>query len=287
MLKNNSRLDKIKNILACPDCRGSLKFNDEAAVCEECNEKYPIRNEKIYFITTAAVSEDFTDKLKEKLKRLLGKYYYVIGVNVFAPTYPLNFIAQINKYVSPDTRIVVDVGSGNNRLDDNIICLDLFDYENVDIVCDVENIPFKESSVDAFVSRSMLEHVPDPSKVVDQFYRLTKNEGVGLHLIPFMYPFHASPYDFHRFTSKGAKVLFKQWSVLDQSNKTGPFTLLLTVSLEFFSIILSFGNKKIKAIVGLLLCLILFPIKYLDAPFVNRKSFLTMAPTILTIVKKC
>ena len=35
-----------------------------------------------------------------------------------------------------------------------------------------------------------------------------------------------------------------------------------------------------------LLCGILFPLKYLDVLFVDRRSFLTLAPTILTVVRK-
>ena len=280
------RLERIKSILVCPDCRSSLTFTSDAGCCDHCVIDYPIRNNKIYFIKVPAKSEDFLDKVKEKMKRGFGKYYYTIGVNVIAPTYPFNLGNNVKKYINSKTQIVIDIGSGNNRIDKNIICLDMFDYDSVDVVCDVDKLPFKENSVDAFVSRSMLEHVPDPLKLVDQFYDCTKENGFGLHLIPFLYPFHASPYDFQRFTHKGVAILFNEWTIVEQKNKTGPFSLLLLLIIEFLSIIFSFGNYRLKAIANLCFCALFFPIKFLDVLFVNKKSFLTMAPSILTIVKK-
>ena len=280
------RLERIKNILVCPNCGSSLKFFSDAGRCNHCVIDYPIRNDKIYFIKIPPKSEDFLDKMKERLKRGLGKYYYIIGVNVIAPTYPFNFGSHVKEHINPKTKVVIDVGSGNKRIDKNIICLDMFDYDNVDVVCDVVKLPFKKNSVDAFVSRSMLEHVPNPSKLVEQFYDCTKDNGYGLHLIPFLYPFHASPYDFQRFTHKGVAVLFDKWTIVEQKNKTGPFSLFLLLIIELFSIIFSFGSTKLKALINLLLSALLFPIKYFDAPFINKKSLLTLAPTILTIVKK-
>jgi hypothetical protein len=60
----------------------------------------------------------------------------------------------------PDCELVIDLGSGNNRLDDDIITLDAVDYSAVDIVADLARLPFKSDSIDAFASRSVLEHCP-------------------------------------------------------------------------------------------------------------------------------
>jgi SAM-dependent methyltransferase len=167
-----------------------------------------------------------------------------------------------------------------------MICIDLFDYDAVDVVCDLAALPFKPCSVDAFVSRSVLEHLPDPEKVVRGFYQCTRPGGMGLHLIPFLFPFHASPCDFHRYTHKGQEILFKDWNIVRQTNATGPVTLGLITGIELLSILFSFGSEKLKPYVYLLLCGLLFPLKYLDVFFVGRKSFLTLAPTIVLVLRK-
>ena len=74
--------------------------------------------------------------------------------------------------------------------------------------------------------------------------------------------------------------------LLDQSNVTGPVTYFLLGFIEFLSTLLGFGNDSARGALSLLFSVLLFPIKFLDAPFIGRRSFLGMAPTILTVVRK-
>jgi SAM-dependent methyltransferase len=280
-----TRLTRLESVLACPRCTASVAFLDGAVGCDGCGAQYPIRGGKIYFVEPPR-PVDALDTLKDRLKRRLGRRYYSIGVDVLTPTYPFAYREWVRRYVDPGRQLVVDVGCGNHRIDPDVIGLDLVDYDAVDLVCDLDALPFKPASVDAFVSRSVLEHVPDPAGVVRQFHALTKAGGVGLHLIPFLFPFHASPHDFQRFTHRGLERLFEGWTIVAQANATGPVTLALTSGIEFLSVVLSGGRERVKPYVYLGLCGILFPLKYLDAPFVGRRAFLTLAPTIVTVVRK-
>ena len=81
---------------------------------------------------------------------------------------------------------MVDLGSGNNRLSDNIIALDAVDYDTVDIVADLARLPFRTASIDGFASRSVLEHLPDLPAAMRELVRCTRSGGVGVHLIPFL-----------------------------------------------------------------------------------------------------
>lgn len=285
MMALNRRLERLKSILACPRDGGNLDYTSEAARCQVCGTAYPIRSSKIYFVEVPERADAFDD-LKGRLKRWLGRYYYTVGLTILAPTYPFNYRKKLRQWLEPARHIVVDVGCGNHRIDENVIGLDLYDYDAVDVVCDLRALPFKPQSVDAFVSRSVLEHVPDPSTVVQHFHRCTRVGGLSLHLIPFLFPFHASPYDFQRYTHKGLELLFENWEVVDRCNATGPVTLGLIATIECMAIMLSLGYEKIKAYLYLLFCALLFPLKYLDAPFINRESFLTLAPTIFLVVRK-
>lgn len=281
-----SRLDRLQSVLVCPDCRSELIFEAKGGTCCGCSKHYPIRNGKIYFISAPAQVEDNLDRIKYRLKGLLGRYYYRIGVDIIAPTYPFNFAGEIRRRIEPSQKIVVDIGSGARRIDQDIICMDLFDYENVDVVCDVTAIPFRDGAIDAFVSRSMLEHVPEPQKVVNEIKRCTIIGGYSMHLIPFMMPFHASPFDFQRYTHKGALQLFSGWECVVQFAPFGPITLLMQSTIEFLSAMFNFGSERLKTLLYLWLCLVLFPIKFLDAPFVRRPRLIGIAPSIFTVVRK-
>lgn len=280
-----SHLERIRSILVCPACHGDLSFSETAASCAPCSFTYPIRDGKIYFIPIPRRG-DAMDDLKAKLKKLFGDNYYRIGVDILAPAYPFDYLAEILRFADPSRDIVVDAGCGNRRRHEDIICLDCFDYDSVDVVCDLSTLPFRAGSIDLLFSIFALEHVPNPAAVVAQFNRCTRAGGTGVHVVPFLYPYHASPGDYWRYTHEGLAAMLPDWKVLRCVSTAGPFTLAMACTAEFLSTLLSFGDARLRAILYLLCCALLFPIKYFDFFFVRRDSFRTMAPTLLTALRK-
>ncbi len=279
------RFERLKSALGCPRCHGSLEYAADAAVCRSCHARYLIRDHRIYFIEVPERDDEF-DRLKGWLKKRLGRTYYTVGVRVLAPTFPFNFAGRVRRYVDPSAALVVDAGSGNNRIHPDIISVDMFDYDAVDVVCTLDKLPFHDGAIDALVSRSVLEHVATPGAVVAEFGRCTRPGGIGIHMIPFLFPYHASPADYHRFTHEGHDILFKGWEVIERTNPTGPVTVALLHLIEALSTILSFNTQRAKSAVYLMLCALLFPLKFLDAPFIERPAFLGSAASILSVIRK-
>jgi SAM-dependent methyltransferase len=282
---SNPRLTRLRPVLACPACRGELAFEPDFVHCAACARIYPVRNGKMYFVDVPERS-DSLDDLKGRLKRALGVWYYRIGVTVFGPTYPFRFGKMVGRHLDASQQIVVDAGSGNHRIDEDIICVDLFDYDAVDVICDLSRLPFKAGSVDAFVTRSVLEHVADIGPVVQAFHECTKPGGLGIHLIPFLFPYHASPGDYQRYTHEGQARLFRDWKVTEQFNPTGPATLFVLIASEFLSVLFSFGSRRLQAGLYLAACGILCPVKFLDVLFARRNAFLSLAPSIVSVLQK-
>jgi SAM-dependent methyltransferase len=281
----NRRIEPVVEYLVCPLCRAALCRLDDAFSCLACKRDYPIRNGKIYFVTEG-LGSDSLDSLKGKLKKVLGRWYYDVGVNVFSPDFPVSMAAEIKKLRQSESRFSVYAGCGNHRFSDDVLGVDFYDYDAVDIVCDVMRLPFKDSSVDLICTRSLFEHIEDPQELIKCFHRMTKEGGYGIHLAPFLYHFHASPQDFGRFTHKGLQSLFKLWESFHVTNAAGPFTLFVLLTVEIFSRIFSFGFKSAYAVLYLLFCLILFPIKFLDFFCVRKKMFMSIAPMFLLTVEK-
>lgn len=276
------RLERIKPLLWCPHCHGDLAFDAAKAVCGGCAAQYPIRDGRIFFCQPLGATDEL-DGVKLKLRRLLERHYRTIA-DVVAPDFPVLRKRELHRTFDPKREIVLDVGCGSQRLDENIIGLDIVDYESADVICDVHAMPFRPGSVDGAVSWGVLEHLRDPFTVIANLRACTRAGGRGLHMVPFMYPFHASPDDFLRFSHEGVKVLFDRWTVRDVRNSSGPVSFLLLGLVELFSVLLSFGSPRLKGLAYLALCGLTFPIKILDVPFLNRKSLRGMAPTLVVEV---
>ena len=278
------RFAAILSIVACPACRQSLIHRNDSLVCSGCAARFPIRGRTILF-TQPMGQDDALDSLKNRLKRLLGRFYYTVGVGVIAPTFPFAYRKHVRRFLD-ENAVVVDIGSGNHRIDDRVITLDGTAYDAVDIVADLSSLPFRSESVDGIISRSVLEHIPDLSRLLSEIKRCVREGGYSAHLIPFLFPYHASPDDFQRLTASGAARLFEGWDIIEQRAATGPVTLFLVCFIEFLSTVFSFGWAPLKAVEYLVLCGILFPLKFLDVFFVGRRAFLGLAPSIFTVARK-
>lgn len=66
-------------------------------------------------------------------------------------------------------------------------------------VCDMRGI--ENESIDVVNALELFEHVKDPEKGLRECFRVLKKEGHIIISMPFLYPVHADPYDFQRWTA--------------------------------------------------------------------------------------
>jgi SAM-dependent methyltransferase len=213
-----------------------------------------IKNGKYIFIPVQEeVVTDFLDKIKYKIKKF-NKIYSAL-IEIISPVYPQPFIDA--------RRIIRNEIKGNSDFGNDLINVDLLPYQNVDVICDIENIPFKDNSIDYIINIAVLEHVPNPQRVIAEMHRILKQGGKIYCFIPFMQPFHASPYDFQRFTYEGMKYQFRNFKILNIKS-VGPTSGMLWVVQEWFALIFSFGIKPLYTFLYLFFMVVTFPIKFLD-----------------------
>ena len=95
---------------------------------------------------------------------------------------------------------------------------------------DVHNLPFENESFDAFICKSVLEHVQSPQKVVDELFRVLKKGGKGFLYVPFLFPYHAEKgfyKDYWRFSEDGVRELLKEFLKIEVQKVRGFFETLL------------------------------------------------------------
>ncbi|HEX9626852.1 MAG TPA: methyltransferase domain-containing protein [Acidiferrobacterales bacterium] len=75
------------------------------------------------------------------------------------------------------------------------------------VFADAAALPFASTSVDCVLLLDVLEHVPDPRRVLAEIGRVVRRDGLLILQVPFLYPIHDAPYDFQRWTVHGLKRL--------------------------------------------------------------------------------
>jgi SAM-dependent methyltransferase len=121
--------------------------------------------------------------------------------------------ANYNRYLSIYAHgKLLDLGCGKvplfeayrDYVDDNI-CVD---WENslhknpfLDRHCDLTlDLPFEEDQFDTVILSDVLEHIPEPLRLMNEISRILSPGGVLMMNVPFYYRLHEAPHDYYRYT---------------------------------------------------------------------------------------
>ncbi len=260
-------------IICCPLCKSGL---DKTAGSYNCkthgdfkidNMGRPILIKSQVFIQNSEEHNSGVNWLKSFLKKSPKLYYSVW--HVFCPVMMLvNGPRMILKYVKNGS-VTLDVGSGPERLGKEFINVDVFPFPEVDIVANATELPFMDNSIDAAVSESMFEHVPDAYLVAKEMFRIVKKGGYIYVSAPFIHPYHASPDDFNRWTISGLKHLFPELHIIESGVRSGPWSAFLMFMAYWLGVIFALGSRKAAPFLAHIFMLILGPLKYLDYFFMK------------------
>ena len=135
-----------------------------------------------------------------------------------------------------------------------------FDYDNSDIThFDGQHIPFPDNSMDCLICTEVLEHSSNPQQLVDEMYRVLKNDGIGILTVPWSARYHYIPYDYYRYTPSSLANLFQNFSIKIVPRGTDITVIVSKIIVAYFRALTSFKNIFLW-LIQLLLCLIFMPI---------------------------
>lgn len=103
---------------------------------------------------------------------------------------------------------LLDLGCGKvplyqayRELVSDVVCVDWADGDHIDRVCDLSDpLPFDSSTFETIVCSDVLEHLVDPALAWREMSRVLSPGGTVLMNVPFLYPIHAHPHDYFRYT---------------------------------------------------------------------------------------
>ena len=115
----------------------------------------------------------------------------------------------VTQYARPGI-IVYDIGCGDKPFAPDVRALGCtyvgvdieegFYEEKPDLIGTASGVPAPDGSADIVISSEVLEHLEDPFAALREAFRLLKPGGVMIISFPFLYPVHAAPHDFGRYT---------------------------------------------------------------------------------------
>lgn len=77
-------------------------------------------------------------------------------------------------------------------------------------IVDICNTKYK-NEFDLIICASVLEHIFNVNKAINNIYRALKKDGIAIIVVPSIYPLHDEPQDYWRFTEYSIKLLLKKF----------------------------------------------------------------------------
>lgn len=159
----------------------------------------------------------FSPRLTASARRLLPPGLYR-RLDPFDATIE-SFVRGVAEEI-PAGKRVLDAGAGEGRFKSlfahtEYVGIDFaqgdpsWNYSALDVIGKLEHLPFPNLSFDHVLSIVVLEHTPEPGRVIEEFQRVLKPGGMVHLVVPHMWEEHQRPHDFFRFTSGGIRYLLQ------------------------------------------------------------------------------
>lgn len=255
----------LPDTLYCPVCRAQLARRETSLNCTGCGANYALTDGIPRFFTdTLNETSDMAFQAEQMFNSTTTAKLFNFGKKIISSDYlPINHLANFIASIPADA-CAVELGSGNRRLTPNIINIDLFPFPNVDIVADIARTPLGDASIDYLIIDAVLEHVPEPHKVVDEIHRIMRPGGRIYCLTPFVYPYHGYPHNYFNFSKDALEFLFRNFSSCSVEIARGPTSALTNMISEYFAVGLSGNSTALYTFWKGLSLAPIFLLKYLD-----------------------
>ena len=184
-----------KDILCCPNCRSDLRVMDKplCLVCANCEESFELRNGVWLMFRGADLSDVSFMEYKSYYERCAKHDLYILPIDVSQWA----CLSSLSKFIRRcQNDLILDIGSADGKLGElitgEVVCLDISEtYLKAAQMKGLtafagraEALPFKKV-FDIVVLSNILEHVPDPVRVIEEIKKVLKPSGRLYIVVPY------------------------------------------------------------------------------------------------------
>jgi SAM-dependent methyltransferase len=214
------------------------------------------------FAALPLTEKDWVFDLKSRIKRNRRLATAVFWLTDLAYLY----LGERKRFVAgfpPGSRLL-NLGAGFRTSPAGFLAVDREAYPEVGVVGDLTALPMRDACVDGILCEMVLEHVPDARAALAEFLRVLRPGGRVYLAVPFLWPYHASPHDYWRWTASGFDADLAGFEKLAAGISGGPTTTLVNVLHEWLAMVLSLNVDALYRAAYLALIPLLYPVKILD-----------------------
>jgi SAM-dependent methyltransferase len=277
----------IEGRLQCPECTAPLRAGTAELACDVCSRTYP----SVAGVPVLLNSAD-EERLGAAVRRHAETAFFPRGSRVgsrlkkLAPGATWNRNRIVPRLLrSAAAGVILDVGSGERRLSQNIVNVDVGLHTATDVLANAEHLPFWNDTFDLVVCQGLLEHVPHPGNVTNEIWRVLKPGACAFVEVPFLQPFHADPDDYFRFTSTGLAQVMSDFQIVESGVSSGVFSALAFMLREFPEQFLH-GRHRAEKLVKIPFALVGAVVRFADIFVMSASRADRLAASVFVVARK-
>lgn len=284
MLRPRPSRRDLEKFLCCPSCKQLLQKQERTLRCAECGVSYCQKGRRFIFVSEEILLPSNSERLlKDFFKRWPWLYNILFAVVGPALLTGITSSIFIRRFRSGER--ILYAGSGPRRLPGDALNVDVLPFPGVDVVADLRYLPFADDTFDAVTCEQVLEHVASPHRAVAELRRVTRPGGFIHVAVPFVFPWHPSPFDYTRWTLDGLQDLFPDCAVVEKGVMAGPFSAFLAFMSVFLATILSLGIRPLQVVLQYVFLVLLAPVKLFDLLYARIPGASDCAADVYIIVR--
>jgi SAM-dependent methyltransferase len=169
-----------------------------------------------------------------------------------------DFLRQYGFVDNKNIRIL-NAGSSSVRYGPACINVDIQQKPNVDLICDIHNLPASPSAFDVVICNAVLQYCHNPYTVAGEFLRVLKPGGFLYVDAPWMQPYCPDTPDRFRFSADGLRAVFAGFEIVEIGPSIRPgsaFAFLGTQMAHHLT-----ANKYINRLMAIMATVVFYPFR--------------------------